>query len=194
MNRKKLILGISIATLLVLAIVSGVIWLRKPQREPAQVDRRYPLQRLGYCAPSQETPCIVSFSLASNEKMIVSFLTTGAFYPDFYLKIKQGKDTHIYNCEKASKFATSVYCSGAALPLGQAFQFSIFSVKEEVLLAEGELSIIGMALGTPVIFLPTPSEQATSTIPPLAVAPLPTLTPRPSYPNPSYPNPSPSYP
>lgn len=193
-NRKKLILGISISTLLLLAVMSGVIWLRKPSSEEARVDRRYPLQRLGYCDSSQETPCIVSFSLASNEKMIVSFLTTGAFYPDFYLKIKQGEETHIYNCEKTSKFATNVYCSGEVMPLGQALQFSIFSVKEEVLLAEGDLSIIGMALGTPVVFLVTPSEEVT--LPPIAVAPAPlvTFTPRPSYPNPSYPNPSPSYP
>jgi hypothetical protein len=134
-NRKRLILGISITILLIL-IISGVAWFKGKQSGQAEVSRRFPLQRLGYCSSDQVTPCIVSFSLDSDGKMLVNFLTTGAFYPDFYLKIKQGDVQHIYGCRKASTFATSVYCTGAALPLGQVFQFSIFSLKEDVLLAE----------------------------------------------------------
>jgi hypothetical protein len=128
-NRKRLILGISIAALLIL-IVSGVVWFQGRQSRQAEVNRRFPLQRLGYCSSDQATPCVVSFSQDSDGKMLVNFLTTGAFYPDFYLKIKQGDVQHIYGCRKASTFATSVYCTGAALPLGQVFQFSIFSLKK----------------------------------------------------------------
>ena len=127
--------------------------------------------------------------------MLVNFLTSGVIYPDFYLKIKQDEEQHIYACQKVSKFATSVYCTGRVLPLGKIFQFSIFSVKEDVLLAEGNLSIIGLAIGTPVIVSITPSEEATasatenalqtsSQVPVTSAA----RTPRPtSYPNPSYP-------
>jgi hypothetical protein len=195
-NRKQLILGISISVLLIL-IVSGFLVLKGWQSEQAHIDRRVPLQRLSYCSSDQVTPCVVSFSLDSNGKMIVSFLTTGAFYPDFYLKIKQGEETHIYNCQKVNKFATSVYCTGAALPLGEVFQFSIFSLNEDVLLAEGDFPIIGLALGTPIVFptptvgtlsTPSPTEEFVIQTPTL-VQGIPTATPR-STPTPptSYPN------
>jgi hypothetical protein len=191
-NRKRLILGISITILLIL-IISGVAWFKGKQSGQAEVSRRFPLQRLGYCSSDQVTPCIVSFSLDSDGKMLVNFLTTGAFYPDFYLKIKQGDVQHIYGCRKASTFATSVYCTGAALPLGQVFQFSIFSLKEDVLLAEGDFAIIGIAIGTPAIAssptvgtpaTPSPTEGLVLETPiPGQTTPTPTRTLTPSYPN-----------
>jgi hypothetical protein len=191
-NRKRWILGISIGVLLLL-IISGAILFRDRQSRQAQVDERSPLQRLAYCSSDQVTPCIVSFSLDADGKMLVNFLTSGAFYPDFYLKIKQGEEQHIYTCQKANKFATSVYCTGAALPPGEVLQFSIFSLKEDVLLAEGKFPIIGLALGTPII-LPTPTlgtpatPSATEEFPLVTPTPpqgTPTLTPTPptSYPN-----------
>ena len=192
MNRPRLILGTSIAVLLIL-IVSGVVWSQGRQSRQAEVSRRSPLQRLGYCSSDQVRPCVVSFSLVSDGKMLVNFLTTGAFYPDFYLKIKQGDVQHIYGCHKASTFATSLYCTGAALPLGQVFQFSIFSLKEDVLLAEGDFAIIGMAIGTPEIAFsstvgspstPSPTEGPVLETPTLGqTTPIPTRTLTPSYPN-----------
>jgi hypothetical protein len=197
-NQKRLILGVSISALLIILVISGLLLLKERQSRQSSVDQRFPLQRLAYCSSDQVRPCIVSFSLDSNGKMLVSFLTDGAFYPDFYLKIKQDENEHIYSCQKVNKFATSVYCTGAALPLGQVFQFSIFSIKEEVLLAEGNFAIIGLALGTPVILAPptlgtplTPSpteEFFLHTPTPVRVTPTPTFTLTPSYPNP-YPNP-----
>jgi hypothetical protein len=191
-NRKRLILGISISVLLIL-IISGLVLFKEWQSRQAHVDQRYPLQRLAYCSSDQVTPCIVSFSLDSNGNMLVNFLTTGAFYPDFYLKIKQGEEQHIYSCQKVNKFATSVYCTGAVLPLGVVFQFSIFSIKEEVLLAEGDFPIIGLALGTPVVLAPptlgtplTPStteEFPVETPTPGQGTPIRTPTPPTSYPN-----------
>jgi len=189
-NRKRLILGASLVALLLL-IVSGVALSRRSR--PAQVDHRSPLQRLAYCSSDQVTPCIVSFGLDANGKMLVNLLTAGAFYPDFYLKINQNGEQHIYTCQKVSKFATSVYCTGAVLPLGEMSQFSIFSLKEDVLLAEGNFPIIGLALGTPVILssgpfstLPTPSpteEILIQTPIPALMTPTPGRTLTPSYPN-----------
>lgn len=196
MNRKRLILGISLSVLFIL-IISGFLVFKGRQSGQAQVDRRVPLQRLSYCSSDQVTPCVVSFSLDSKGNMIISLLTTGAFYPDFYLKIKQGEETHIYNCQKVNKFATSVYCTGAVLALGEVFQFSIFSLNEDVLLAEGNFPIIGMAIGTPIVFsspalgtssTPSPTEEFVIETPTL-VQGTPTATPR-STPIPptSYPN------
>jgi hypothetical protein len=111
--------------------------------------------------------------------MLVNLLTDGVFYPDFYLKIITKEEEHLYVCEEVSKFATSVYCTGEMLPLGQTFQFLILSLNEDVLLAQGNFPIIGMALVTPNVFnSPTPPITATGIA-------TPESTPSPSYP--SYP-------
>lgn len=206
MNRTRLLPGISIAALLITLMISGVFLFNTWKSSRASVDKRFPLQRLSYCSSDQVTPCIVSFSLDSDGNMLVNFLTTGAFYPDFYLKIRQNEDNHIYPCQKVNKFATSIYCTGAAMPLGEVLQFSIFSINEDVLLAEGNFAIIGMALGTPEIFssptlgtplTPSPTESLIAqTSTPGRVTPTRTSTPTPTL-NPSYPNPTsrtPSYP
>jgi hypothetical protein len=172
-NRKKWILASSISAALILLIVSGLALARNNQR--ASVERRFPLQALRYCTTDEVKPCVVSFSLDSTGKMLVNLLTDGAFYPDFYLKIKTEEGDYLYVCEKVSKFAASVYCTGQDLPIGEEFQFLIFSLNEDVLLAQGNFPIIGMALATPSIYVsPTPT---------------PTSTPKPSYP--SYPGPRP---
>jgi hypothetical protein len=107
--------------------------------------------------------------------MLVNFLTDGAFYPDFYLKIKAGENEHIYVCEKVNTFATSVYCTGKVLPVGEVLQFFVISINGDVLLAQGNFPIIGMALAAPEVFSsPTPAVLT------------PEVTPSPSYP--SYPS------
>lgn len=133
-------------------------------------------------------PCVVSFSQESDGTMLVHFLTDGAFYPDFYLIIKTAESEHIYVCDKVDRFATSVYCTGKTLPVGVVYQFLIFSLKEEILIAQGSFPIIGMALVTPVVIAPptetpTPTTFVESTEGPAVTGPR--GTPSPSYP--SYP-------
>ena len=97
------------------------------------------------------------------------------------MTITTGETEHIYICKKVNKFATSVYCTGKTLPVGEVLEFRIFSVNEEVLLAHGNFPIIGMALAMPgIIFPPT----ATTTVSPTDDF-VPETTPSPSYP--SYP-------
>lgn len=174
MNRKRLIPGIAILALLILLIVAGLAF-REWRRNQARVEQRFPLQELKYCSSYPVTPCVVSFSQDSQGNMLVSLVTEGAFYPDIYLKIKAGETDHIYVCEKANTFATSVYCTGKAMPVGQMLQFYVISVNGDVVLAQGNFPIIGMALAGPGVFLsPTPTDVFT-----------PEVTPSPSYP--SYP-------
>jgi hypothetical protein len=122
--------------------------------------------------------------------MLVNLLTAGAFYPDFYLVIKTAESEHNYVCDKVNRFATSVYCTGKTLPVGEVYQFLLFSLNEEILLAQGSFPIIGMALVTPVVVAPptpTPTITPTSAIP-TDVVPT-NITPRgtPSVSYPSYP-------
>lgn len=177
MKRKRLILGIAILAVLVLLTISGLVF-REWRNNRARVDQRFPLQGLKYCTSYPVTPCVVSFSQDSQGNMLVSLLTEGAFYPDFYLKIKAGETDHIYVCEKATPFATSVYCTGKALPVGEELQFYVISINGDVVLAQGNFPIIGMALAAPGVFLPTPTISLSGDV-------TPEVTPSPSYP--SYP-------
>ena len=179
MNRKRLILGSTIAIVLAILTLSGLALWQASQSRQAQVAQRFPLQGLGYCTSNPVTPCVVSFGLDRDGNMLVTFLTAGAFYPDFYLTIKTGENENIYVCQKVNALATSVYCTGKAQPIGQVLQFQIFSINEEVLLAQGNFPIIGMALVTPDLF-----ASATPTITPTGLS-TPARTPSPSYP--SYP-------
>ena len=180
MTQNRSGLGISIAAVLVFLVVSGLVLFRESKNRQARVDQRFPLQRLAYCTSDPVRPCVVSFGLDGDGDMLVSLLTDGAFYPDFYLKIRTEASEHTYVCQKVDRFATSAYCAGKALPVGQVFQFMIFSLNEDVLLAQGNFPIIGMALVTPEVFSsPTPAVTPTGRFP----TPVGTLTPSyPSYP------------
>jgi hypothetical protein len=177
-NRKRLILGVSILVLILLTI-SGLIFFREWRRSQTHVDQRFPLQELKYCSSSPVTPCVVSFSQDADGNMLVSFLTEGAFYPDFYLKITAGETDHIYVCQKVNTFATSVYCTGKILAVGEVLQFFVISLNEDIVLAQGNFPIIGIALAGPVVFSPpTPTVISTDVF-------AAEITPSPSYP--SYP-------
>jgi hypothetical protein len=179
--RTRLIAGVAILSLFILSIAGTIFLRREWNGKQARLDKRFPLAALNYCNSDQVTPCVVSFGLDAEGNMLVSFLTTGAFYPDFYLKIKTEAGEYTYICQKTYKFATSVYCTGKAMPVGQALQFLIFSLNDEVLLAQGTFPIIGMSLVTPADFSP-PTETPTPTP---TGAFTPEATPSPSYP--SYP-------
>jgi len=187
LTRNQWILGISVAVSLLL-ISSALLLFREWRSQQARVDQRVPLQGLGYCDSQSAMPCVVSFSQESDGTMLVHFLTDGAFYPDFYLIIKTAESEHIYVCDKVNRFATSVYCTGKTLPVGVVYQFLIFSLKEEILIAQGNFPIIGMALVTPVVIAP-PTETPTPTtfVEPTEGTTVtgPRGTPSPSYP--SYP-------
>jgi len=123
----------------------------------------------------------VSFSLNVEKKnMLVNILTPGPSFPEFYLKIKHSKGESTYNCLKITGFATSVYCIGDVMPIGEILQFMIISQTGDILLAEGEFAIIGLALATPEIS----GQQTVSSTPNLF---LETPTPIRATPSPSYP-------
>jgi len=166
--------------MLLLILIPGSILLRNEWKSrQSSVNEREPVPGLGYCSSSPVTPCIVSFSLDADGKMLVSVMTGGSSYPNIYLKIRHSQGENVYPCRRVTGFSTSVYCTGRALPLGEIFQFFILTTNGDRLLAQGNFSIIGMAISTLEIPVPgTPSTDGTPSYP------NPT-----SYPNPSYPNP-----
>jgi len=188
-NRKRLIAGISILAILVIAAV-GFLFARSKNSQP-QAHRRLPVSNLGYCGSNNSKPCIVSFSLDADGNMLVNLLTPKSSYPAFYLTISNVNIENRYECLKVKGFPTNVYCTGRQMDPGEALQFNIISTKDDIVLAEGNFAIIGLLLATP-------NTELTATDSPSATEPLiilEILTPvatelTPSYPNSSYPNPS----
>lgn len=158
---------------------------------------REPIPALAYCTSNDARPCITSFSLDADGKMLVNVLTPGLSFPVFYLKIIHGEGEDIYECKKLQRFLTSVYCIGEAMRLGEVLQFLLISVDGEATLAEGSFAIIGLALSTPEFADLSPTVDLTASVTPDELkTPTPggLKTPTPirtsSYPNP-YPNPYP---
>ncbi len=201
MNRKRLIIGVAIliAAALISICVFGIQWWRK-NHQP-QAHQRQLVASLAYCSSNDTKPCIMSFSVDADGNMLVSLLTPDASYPDFYLTIGADNVVNNYKCQKVKDFPTSVTCTGTEMYPGTMLQFTLLSIKDDTVLAEGKFAIIGLMLPNPNgEATETPSgtetiEPIESTTPGLIeiLTPLPTrptstaLTP--SYPNPtSYPN------
>jgi hypothetical protein len=193
-NRNRYTAGVAIFVLLILIIVGLILLRAELQTRQTQVNQREPLQGLGYCDSNQVTPCIVSFSGDADGKMLVNILTEGPSFPDFYLKIKHSQGESIYPCREVQRFSTSMYCTGRALPLGEVFQFFILSIDDNSLLAQGNFSIIGMALSTVEIFASSPSGTPLPSVAVSVTQSSPTGTPTPGRGTPtrtpSSPNPS----
>ena len=190
-----MIVGISIAVVLVVLVIAGVVYLLARLKNQPQAKQRTLISELVYCNSHDIRPCIVSFSVDADGNMLVNLLIPASNYPDFYLTISAGEVVNRYECEQVEDFPTNVYCTGVEMPPGEPLQFNIIALEDETILAEGNFAIIGL-------LLPNPAQEATTTAlvtesptPFLLDFPTPsptlrvTATRTPSYPNPtSYPN------
>lgn len=107
--------------------------------------------------------------------MLVNILVPASNFPDFYLTISTEAEEFRYDCEKVEDVPTQVGCIGKEMFPGALLHFTLVSVEDERVLAEGQFAIIGLLLSTQVAGA-------------LELTPAPTIT-LPSYPNPSYPKP-----
>jgi len=202
-NRKRLIIGVAIFIFITVVLITlcglGVQWWRK-NHQP-QAHQRQLISSLTYCGSSDIKPCIVSFSIDADGNMLVSLLTPDASYPDFYLTISADNNgINNYKCQKIKDFPTNVTCTGTEMYPGATLQFTLISLEDNTVLAEGKFAIIGLMLPNPSGET-TETPSGTKTIEPIA-SPTPglieILTPLPTKPTstaltPSYPNPT-SYP
>lgn len=194
MNRKSwIVAGIVIAALLVIGVLLLLNVLPKDTMDTVQ---NVPVLNLAYCTEQQVKPCVVSFSTDAEGRMLVNILLPNLSYPGFYLKVRRGEAETKYNCQRVKEAINNAYCTGEKLPPGEALHLMLFSIKDKILIAEGELSIIGLAYPTVGIAVVTPEDTVTmpamtSTETPTSLFILPTFTKTPpSYPGPTYPNPS----
>lgn len=181
MTRNRWLTASVIVAVFIILLIYGLLWWQS--RGPGMGERE-PIPALAYCSSNDARPCIASFSLDPDGKMLVNVLTPGLSFPAFYLKIIHSEGENVYECEKLERFSTSAYCIGEAMRLGQVLQFMLISVDGEVTLAEGSFAIIGLALATPALADLSPTVDLTASATPIRTPATP------SYPNP-YPNPYP---
>lgn len=201
MNKKQwIIAGVIFVILLVIGIVA---LLSRRQGDTIRTVRDVPVLKLAYCTEENVKPCVVSFSTDANDNMLVNILLPDMAFPIFYLKIEHGWGESLYNCQRVSQVNTTAYCTGEKLSPGEILHLVLVSTRDSIVLAQGDLSIIGLAYPTVGIAIPTLPETPTlpaETLTPTAASSTPTQLPSlllptptetsPSYPNPSYPNPS----
>jgi hypothetical protein len=191
MKQNRLYAGMAVFAALLVVLGLSVLPFKKQPR----ANHRSPISSLGYCSAANLRPCIVSFSLNPNGKMLVNILTSETPLPKFYLKITHSKGESRYACKPAKGYVTTIYCTGEAMHPGETLQFVIASIKGNTVLAEGSFSIVGLAYATPEdastpTASPAPSsDQITGT--PGTPHPTPTLLPGTHPIGTSYPNPYP---
>lgn len=199
MNRKLwIVAGIVVTVLLVVGIAA---LLNRHPTNIVDAIQSVPALKLDYCAEEQVKPCVVSFSTDINDNMLVNILLPDISFPNFYLKIVRGDIESTYDCQKVREAVNNAYCIGEKIPPGEILHLKLISVRDAILLAEGDLSIIGLAYPTLGVAVPTLQETPTvateastpthesPTQTPLSLLILPTSTETlSSYPNPSYPN------
>lgn len=196
MNRRQIILG---GVLLVVLIILG-FWVSRvlftDSRFSEETSTNTSVTDLTYCNENQVKPCIVSFSVDANENMLINLLLPDLSFPDFYLKIAQVNGDIVYDCLRVRDVPDNAYCTGDKLPPGDSVHIMLFSTRDDILLADGALSIIGLAFPTLGVVTPTFADTPTELPATLPTATMMTqqATPKPTQTKPSYPNPSPSYP
>jgi len=201
LNRNHWIAGIVILAVLGITGLIGLgLLISQWKTNKPQSSQKIPVLDLVYCNSENKAPCIVSFGIDPDDHMLVNLFVPTSSFPDFYLKIVQNKDEHRYKCQMVDDFPNSFYCLGDKLPPGGTLQFMLVSNEKDLLLAKGELPLIGLAYPTLGIALapstPTMTEEPVQTLETLI---SPQTTPNPSIPTKSsYPNPlktkTPSYP
>lgn len=192
-NRKQLIILGLILTIVVLGVF--VLLLNRPgkQTDPNFGISQTDVSELAYCNEKQVKPCVVSFGLDVDNNMLVNILLPDLSFPVFYLEIIRGEINVSYSCKRITATPNNAYCIGEKLPPGESLHLMLLSTKDDVLLAQGNLSIIGLAFPTLEIAIPTdvPVTPGSIGTPDFILSTstqvqLSTRTP-PAYPNPSYP-------
>lgn len=179
--------------LVVVLLVAGTLLLTSNDTgTPQTAVQGTPASSLTYCGDDGTRPCVVSFSVDADGNMLVNLLMPDRFFPAFYLKVLRGAQEIIYDCRRVNTAPDSAYCIGEKLPPGEVLHLMLLSTRDDTLLAEGNLSIIGLAFPTVDVVTSTPTTPTAAGT--LTVSPTPTRpsfrTPTPTRTAPSYPNPS----
>ena len=94
-----------------------------------------------YCGEELTKLCVVSFGRDADENTIINLFVPEQELPLFYLKVIRTGSENLYECDKNDEVKTIVYCTGGALNLEERFDIQIVSVKDDILLAQGNFTL-----------------------------------------------------
>jgi len=153
----KLAAAILTVVFLILAAV-GII-LAFMDREPQPSTQQYKqgsIMELNYCNETEARPCVVSFGINKNNEMLVNILTSGVSFPRFDLFIISGGENFQYNCRQVDVSLYAVYCTGRQFLPGDQIFIRLVAINLNEILAEGNISIIGVSYPSPDTVTQTP--------------------------------------
>jgi hypothetical protein len=157
-NRKQWMIA---GVLLTVVIVAAIMLLRNNEPdEPVVTGQETPVSLLAYCSEEGEKPCVVSFGLDADGNMLVNILLPELTFPNFRLEIMRGEATYEYDCRRVSTNLNNAYCIGAHLPPGESLHMMLLATRDDTLLSEGDLSIIGVVFPTLSVVSQTPEPTA----------------------------------
>lgn len=125
--------------------------------------------------------CVASFGVDKVNRMVINFHLPKASFAEFYVKVHRGEEVSVYPCEVVAEAPTSVFCTGARTPLGEAIDLEVYTTDGGVLIGRGTLVVAAVALPTTVNVTATPTggtETPTETLStPTLATPFGTITP-----------------
>lgn len=165
--------------LAVLVVVVFAVLLNRFSRtsDPKTDGNDAHISKLAYCTEEQIKPCVVSFGLDADDNMLINFLLPNLSFPEFYLQVVRGDVRISYQCQRITGSLNNAYCIGAKLPPGESLHLILISRKNDAILAQGSLTILGLAFPTLDIVTPTPGTPSPMTPTESPDFVLPTTTP-----------------
>ena len=106
--------------------------------------------------------CVVSFGVDNVNRMVINFQLPNANFAEFYVKAHHGEEVSVYPCQVVVDVPTSVYCTGARTPLGEAIDIEVYTTNGDVLIARGTLIVSAVALPTTINVTISPTGGATT--------------------------------
>jgi hypothetical protein len=153
-NRKQWIAGAVLLAVLMILAAGSIIALNELKDKPGSIGHREPLPGFGYCSSKQIRPCVLAANSKPNGTTVISVLVEPRLR-NFYIKIGDEEKEYVYTCEKGERKSIYAFCTGKTMPVGKALSFLVISNKGDTVVASGNFPIVGLALATPEIAIPT---------------------------------------
>lgn len=148
MERKRLILVLSVAALVALLLCAGLITsavkfvrgrLPTPTSVPAAITR---------CDQDASGLCLVSFGTNINNELVINLELADEDFPPFYARVTNRGTAREFRCEIIKEAPSSAYCLGPRTPLGEPLELSLYASADDRLLAVGTFLLQAVALPT----------------------------------------------
>lgn len=146
MNRNQWIF-VSIIVLVLVVVGSLILFDNRSSDEPMP-SSNLPASNLAYCTDEQVKPCVVSFGIDVNNQLLVNLLLPDLTYPSILLKITSDERTTSYECQRIATAQNNAYCIGENIPPGAVVHMMLISTRNDTILAEGDLTILGLSFPT----------------------------------------------